>query len=212
MKKVKFTTGEKILVMIYVIAEFIRKHVIASVAVAVAAIAAIVICATVKAPQAKTPSSGAHDIIVLETSEETPTATPEVTSEAAPEATEAPVEESEWHKAMVTCYSNTEDNVFVGTQENPLIDGYTCASFLNGKFFDNYLPFGSIIEIKGYGRWEVKDTAGDATLKKRAAQIAADDEIDQWFDLFFLDMPLDEIDAFGEKILEYRVIEKAAEK
>lgn len=141
--------------------------------------------------------------------EATPEPTLEATAEPTPEPTEAPTEAptpepteepEQWFWVLATAYSDSLNDTPTGCiNDLPLTEHWSIAAVLD------HLPYGTIVEIEGFGRRRVEDTASAGTINCRLAQIRSDyPECTTWIDIFMTDRQA--VDDFGVRPLRIRIV------
>lgn len=127
-----------------------------------------------------------------------PTEVPTVEPTEAPTAvpTEAP---EKWVKVLATAYRDSKNAVPTGcVNDLPLTEYWSIAAVLTD------LPYGTLVEIEGYGVRRVEDTASQRVIDARLRE-AWDKGCVTWVDIYMPDAA--EVDAFGVRVLRLRVIE-----
>lgn len=126
---------------------------------------------------------------------ETPVPTPEPKAVPTPE----PTPEPKWIKVLATAYRDSKNAVPTGCiNDLPLTEYWSIAAVLGD------LPYGTLVEIDGYGVRRVEDTASRRVIDIRLRQ-AWDRGCATWIDIYMPDAA--EVDAFGVRELRLRVIE-----
>lgn len=116
-----------------------------------------------------------------------------------PEPTAVPTPEPKWIKVLATAYRDSKNAVPTGCiNDLPLTEYWSIAAVLGD------LPYGTLVEIDGYGVRRVEDTASQRVIDIRLRQ-AWDRGCATWIDIYMPDAA--EVDAFGVRELRLRVIE-----
>ena len=129
---------------------------------------------------------------------EVPTEVPTVEPTEAPTAAPTEVPEK-WVKVLATAYRDSKNAVPTGcVNDLPLTEYWSIAAVLTD------LPYGTLVEIEGYGVRRVEDTASQRVIDARLRE-AWDKGCVTWIDIYMPDAA--EVDAFGVRVLRLRVIE-----
>ena len=163
-----------------------------------------------------TPTVAASEPLVTPeeiTAEPTQEPTAEPTAAPTPEPTEAPTEAptvaptpeptptpEQWIWVLATAYSDSLNDTPTGCiNDLPLTEYWSIAAVLD------HLPYGTIVEIEGFGQRRVEDTASAGTINYRLAQIRSDyPQCTTWIDIYMSDPA--EVEAFGVRPLRLRII------